>query len=124
MSMAFPSLPVSTCWRSLGIAALSSGPTGSIGVAGSPGKGGNFVETMLKKASEGAPIRVVDDQVLTPTFTGHLAEAVSQLIRTEAYGLYHVSEEGQCSWYEFARKIFELEKLPVDLKPVNSAEFP
>ncbi len=81
------------------------------------------METMLKKASEGAPIRVVDDQVLTPTFTGHLAEAVSQLIRTEAYGLYHVSEEGQCSWYEFARKIFELEKLPVSLKPVSSREF-
>jgi len=96
---------------------------GLYGVAGSAGKGGNFVETMLKKASEGAPIRVVDDQVLTPTFTGHLAEAVSQLIRTEAYGLYHVSEEGQCSWYEFARKIFELEKLPVNLKPVSSREF-
>ena len=96
---------------------------GLYGVAGSAGKGGNFVETMLKKASEGAPIRVVDDQVLTPTFTGDLAEAVSQLIRTEAYGLYHVSEEGQCSWYEFARKIFELEKLPVNLKPVSSREF-
>jgi dTDP-4-dehydrorhamnose reductase len=96
---------------------------GLYGVAGSAGKGGNFVETMLKKASEGAPIRVVDDQVLTPTFTADLAEAVSQLIRTEAYGLYHVSEEGQCSWYEFAGKIFELEKLPVNLKPVSSREF-
>jgi dTDP-4-dehydrorhamnose reductase len=96
---------------------------GLYGVAGSAGKGGNFVETMLKKASEGGPIRVVDDQVLTPTFTADLAEAVSQLIRTEAYGLYHVSEEGQCSWYEFAGKIFELEKLPVNLKPVSSREF-
>jgi dTDP-4-dehydrorhamnose reductase len=96
---------------------------GLYGVAGSAGKGGNFVETMLKKASEGAPIRVVDDQVLTPTFTGHLAEAVSQLIRTQAYGLYHVTAEGQCSWYEFARKIFELENLAADLKPVSSREF-
>jgi dTDP-4-dehydrorhamnose reductase len=96
---------------------------GLYGVAGSAGKGGNFVETMLKKAGEGAPIRVVDDQVLTPTFTGDLAEAVSQLIRTEAYGLYHVSAEGQCSWFEFASKIFELEKLSVDLRPVSSAEF-
>ena len=96
---------------------------GLYGVAGSAGKGGNFVETMLKKASEGAPIRVVDDQVLTPTFTGDLAEAVSQLIRTEAYGLYHVSAEGQCSWYEFARKVFELEKISVNLKPVSSREF-
>src|ERR1700674_5134647 len=82
---------------------------GLYGVAGSAGKGGNFAETMLKRAAEGAPIRVVNDQVLTPTFTGDLAEAVSRLIRTEAYGLYHVSAEGECSWYEFARKIFELE---------------
>jgi len=96
---------------------------GLYGVAGSAGKGGNFVETMLKKAGEGAPIRVVDDQVLTPTFTGDLAEAVSKLIRTEAYGLYHVSAEGECSWYEFARKIFEFEKLKVDLRPVSSTEF-
>lgn len=66
---------------------------------------------MLKKASEGASIRVVDNQVLTPTFTSDLAEAASQLIRTEVYGLYHVSPEDQCSWYEFARKIFKLEKL-------------
>jgi dTDP-4-dehydrorhamnose reductase len=96
---------------------------GLYGVEGSAGKGGNFVETMLKRASEGLPIRVVDDQVLTPTFTGDLAEAVSKLIRTEAYGLYHVSAEGECSWYEFAREIFELAKLKVDLKPVSSTEF-
>jgi len=96
---------------------------GLYGVAGSAGKGGNFVETMLKKASEPAPVRVVNDQVLTPTFTGDLAEAVSKLIRTEAYGLYHVSAQGECSWYEFARKIFEFEKLKVDLSSVSSAEF-
>jgi dTDP-4-dehydrorhamnose reductase len=97
---------------------------GLYGVAGSRGKGGNFVETMLRKAGEGAPIRVVVDQVLTPTFTGDLAAVVSQLIRTQAYGLYHVSAEGECSWYEFASKVFELEHLKVDLKPVNTAEFP
>jgi len=66
---------------------------GLYGAAGSAGKGGNFVETMLRKANEGAPIRVVDDQVLTPAFTGDSAEAVSKLIRTEAYGLYHVTAE-------------------------------
>jgi dTDP-4-dehydrorhamnose reductase len=102
---------------------------GLYGLAGSAGKGGNFVETMLKKAAENAPIRVVDDQVLTPTFTGDLAEAVSRLIgplvseRAGAYGLYHITAEGQCSWFEFARKIFELESLKPDLKPVSTAEF-
>src|SRR4051794_29258360 len=89
---------------------------GLYGVAGSAGKGGNFVETMLKKAAEGAPIRVVNDQRLTPTFAGDLAEVIAELIRPEisaragAYGLYHITHEGECSWYEFARKIFELEK--------------
>jgi dTDP-4-dehydrorhamnose reductase len=81
------------------------------------------VETVLKKASEAVPIRVVNDQVLTATLAGDLAEAVSKLIRAEAYGLYHVSAEGECSWYEFARIIFELEKLEVALKPVSSTEF-
>jgi len=97
---------------------------GLYGLAGSSGKGGNFVETMLKKAAEGAPVRVVNDQVLTPTFTEDLAETVSQLIRTQAYGLYHMSAEGECSWYEFARKIFEIENLKVDLRPVSTSEFP
>jgi dTDP-4-dehydrorhamnose reductase len=101
---------------------------GLYGVAGSAGKGGNFVETMLRKAAERAAIRVVNDQTATPTFTGDLAETVSRIIepavadRPGAYGLYHVTAEGQCSWYDFARKIFELEKLDVDLKPVSTAE--
>jgi dTDP-4-dehydrorhamnose reductase len=97
---------------------------GLYGVAGSRGKGGNFVETMLKRAGDGLPIRVVNDQVLTPTFTADLAVAVSQLIRSEAYGLYHGSAEGQCSWYEFACKIFELGNVKVDLKQVSTTEFP
>lgn len=96
---------------------------GLYGLAGSRGRGGNFVETMLKKARENSPIRVVQDQVLTPTFTGDLAEAISRLIHTERYGLYHISAEGQCSWYEFAHKIFELEQLKIDLEPVNTSEF-
>src|SRR5947209_10297626 len=102
---------------------------GLYGVAGSAGKGGNFVETMLKKAAEGAPIRVVNDQRLTPTFTGDLAEVIAQLIppeisaRAGAYGLYHITHEGEWSWHEFARKIFELEKLTVELKPITTADF-
>ena len=97
---------------------------GLYGVAGSSGKGGNFVETMLKKAAAGDRIRVVNDQVLTPTFTGDLAEAVSRLLHTDAYSLYHISAEGQCSWYEFARKIFEIENLAADLSPVSTRDFP
>jgi dTDP-4-dehydrorhamnose reductase len=95
---------------------------GLYGLAGSRGRGGNFVETMLKKANENTPIRVVQDQVLGPTFTGDLAEAISCLIQTERYGLYHMTAEGQCSWYEFARKIFELEGLNINIEPVNTSE--
>ncbi len=96
---------------------------GLYGVAGSSGKGGNFVETMLKKAAEGSQLRVVNDQVLTPTFTADLAQAVLRLIRSKRYGLYHLSSEGKCSWYEFASKIFELENIQVDLVPVTTDQF-
>ena len=96
---------------------------GLYGVAGSSGKGGNFVETMLKKAMAGDAIRVVDDQVLTPTYTADLAKATRQLILTGNYGLYHISSEGQCSWYEFTRYIFERAGLDAKLSPVNSSQF-
>jgi dTDP-4-dehydrorhamnose reductase len=96
---------------------------GLYGVAGSSGKGGNFVETMLKKAMAGDAIRVVDDQVLTPTYTADLAVATRQLILTGQYGLYHISSEGQCSWYEFTRYIFERAGLDAKLSPVKSSEF-
>lgn len=97
---------------------------GLFGVAGSSGKGGNFVETMLKKAAGGGAIRVVDDQVLTPTATIVLAEAISELLHERpAYGLYHMSCEGECSWFEFARTIFDLAGLEANLTPVKTSEF-
>jgi dTDP-4-dehydrorhamnose reductase len=96
---------------------------GLYGIVGSAGKGGNFVETMLKKAAEGVPIRVVNDQRLTPTFTGDLAEVVAKLIHTKAHGLYHVTNEGECSWFEFAQKIFDLAGVTADLKPITTPEF-
>ena len=78
---------------------------------------------MLKKAMAGDAIRVVDDQVLTPTYTVDLAVATRQLILTGKYGLYHVSSEGQCSWFEFTRYIMERAGLDAKLSPVKSAEF-
>jgi len=95
--------------------------SGLYGTAGASGKGGNFVETMLKLARGGKPIRVVDDQVLTPTFTEDLARKIDQLIETDAYGLYHVTNDGACSWYEFARTIFDLVGMSVDLAPTTTA---
>ena len=97
--------------------------SGLYGVAGSRAKGGNFVETMIRLAEEGRPIRVVNDQVLTPTYTRDLAEKIEELIQTEVYGLYHITNSGECSWYEFAAKIFELLDLNPDLGPTTTAEY-
>jgi len=96
---------------------------GLYGAAGSRGKGGNFVETMLKKASPGEAIRVVDDQILTPTYTADLAKAVRALVPTERFGLYHLSSEGECSWYEFTRQIFKSAGIEANLQPVKTCEF-
>jgi dTDP-4-dehydrorhamnose reductase len=93
---------------------------GLYGLAGSSGKGGNFVELMLRKRASGESLRVVSDQVLTPTYTVDLAAATTKLVQTKDYGIYHISGDGQCSWYEFARAIFELEGLSVDLTPVET----
>lgn len=97
---------------------------GLYGIAGSSGKGGNFVENMLKKALAGEAVRVVEDQVLTPTYTVDLAKAVRQLIRTGEFGLYHLSSEGQCSWYEFTRHIFECAGLKASLTGCKTGDFP
>lgn len=98
--------------------------TGLYGNAGSSGKGGNFVETMLRKAAEGGMIRVVKDQTLTPTSTIDLAQAVCHLIKANVFGLYHVTCEGECSWYDFAREIFTLQSLQVHLRPAVTEDFP
>lgn len=97
--------------------------SGLYGRAGSSGKSGNFVETMIRLAEEGKPIRVVDDQVLGPTYTKDLADRLAQLVQREACGLYHITNSGQCSWYEFAGKVFELLGLRPDLAPTATAAY-
>ncbi|MCX7937936.1 MAG: dTDP-4-dehydrorhamnose reductase [Thermoflexales bacterium] len=96
---------------------------GLYGIAGASGKGGNFVNTMLRLAAEGKPIRVVNDQVCTPTFTHDLAQQIATLIETAAYGTYHITNDGACSWYEFACAIFELAGLKPTVQPISSAEY-
>jgi dTDP-4-dehydrorhamnose reductase len=97
--------------------------SGLFGLAGSSGKGGNFVELMLRLAAAGRPIRVVADQRLAPTYTADLAAAVVALVRTDRYGLYHVTNSGGCSWFEFASAVFSLAGVRADLTPTTSAEF-
>jgi dTDP-4-dehydrorhamnose reductase len=96
---------------------------GLYGHAGSSGKGGNFVEAMLQKALHGDPIRVVNDQRLTPTSTRELARKVMEIVPTKHYGLYHITGNGECSWYEFAQTIFELKGIRARLGPTTAREF-
>jgi dTDP-4-dehydrorhamnose reductase len=96
---------------------------GLYGVWGSGGKGGNFVETMLRLAGEGKPIRVVNDQRCTPSYTADVADATVQLIQRGATGLYHVTNSGDCTWYEFAAEIFRQSGLKPDLTPITSVEY-
>ncbi len=96
---------------------------GLYGVWGSGGKGGNFVETMLRLAGQGKPLKVVDDQRCTPSYTADVAAATVELIARGAAGLYHVVNSGDCTWYEFAAEIFRQSNLAPALTPITSAEF-
>lgn len=96
---------------------------GLYGIAGSSGKGGNFVELMLRLAQEGKDIRVVDDQRTTPTYTVDLARQIAAVIETEHYGLYHATSQGDCTWYEFAVEIFRQSGLRPNLARAKTGDF-
>lgn len=95
---------------------------GLYGTGGSRGKGGNFVDTMLGLGTSGQPIRVVGDQVLTPSHTADLALQIARLATSESYGTYHATCQGECSWYEFAVEIFRQAGLDPPLEPQTTAE--
>ncbi|HVL13056.1 MAG TPA: dTDP-4-dehydrorhamnose reductase [Gemmata sp.] len=96
---------------------------GLYGVHGSGGKGGNFVETMLRVAGQGKPLRVVHDQHCTPSYTVDVAAATVGLIRAGAAGLFHVTNADSMTWHDFAAEIFRLAGLQPSLTPITSAEF-
>jgi dTDP-4-dehydrorhamnose reductase len=88
-------------------------------------KGGkNFVDLMLKLAGERDELRVVDDEIVSPTSTVELAKQILELSLTDRYGLYHATAEGCCSWHEFAKTIFEITNTKVNLKIAGPSEFP
>ncbi|MCQ2970872.1 MAG: dTDP-4-dehydrorhamnose reductase [archaeon] len=85
--------------------------------------GRNFPKTMLELAKNHSEITVVYDEVGTPTYTSDLAKAISELIKTDFYGIYHLTNSGSCSWCEFARYIFEVANVDVKVIPVTASEF-
>ncbi len=96
---------------------------GLYGVWGSGGKGTNFVETMLKLAARGGPIKVVNDQRCTPSYTVDVAKTAAELIGTGQFGLYHVTNAGSTTWFDLAQAIFQFADLKVDVMPITSAAF-
>lgn len=93
------------------------------GVAGASGKGGNFVETMITKARSGAPIDVVDDIVMAPTYAADAARLMIALVKSRApFGIYHLANAGECSWREFADAILADSGSPARARPISSAE--
>ena len=89
------------------------------------GKGGrNFVTTMLELAKRGEPIRVVNDQRGCPTYTVDLARACADLVESGCFGIYHVTNQGATTWYEFAKEIFTIIGIPVVVEPIRTEEFP
>ena len=86
------------------------------------GDGTNFVRTILKLAKEQEELRVVNDQVGTPTSTVDLARCILALIQTDYYGIYHGTCEGACTWYEFAKRILKLKGINKKIKPVRTEE--
>ena len=86
--------------------------------------GKNFVQTVLNLSKNQKEIRVVNDQIGSPTFSYDLAMSIKELLNSDKYGIYHLTNKGECSWYEFAKKIFEVSKIDVKVIPVSSEEYP
>jgi dTDP-4-dehydrorhamnose reductase len=87
-------------------------------------RGRNFVDLMLELARTRGRVRVVNDEFVSPTPTVDLAREMVCLSRSNAYGLYHATSENSCSWYEFAREIFSLAQVEVNLEAARPGEFP
>lgn len=96
---------------------------GLYGAGGSNSKGGNFVRSILRAVQEGKPLRVVNDQTVTPTYTADLAEKVSALLTQQAYGTYHMTNIGECSWFQFATEVLRLNNVTAEVTPVSTQEF-
>ena len=88
------------------------------------GKGNNFVKTMLRLADTQSEISVVSDQVGSPTYAADLAKLLVEMIKTEKYGTYHATNEGFCSWYDFACEIFRRAGKTMKVNPISTEQYP
>ncbi|MDQ0231438.1 dTDP-4-dehydrorhamnose reductase [Metabacillus malikii] len=87
-------------------------------------KGNNFVKTMIRLGAERGQVGVVSDQIGSPTYTVDLANFLIELMVTDKYGIYHATNGGECSWYDFAKEIFRQADLQVIVNPLTTEQFP
>jgi dTDP-4-dehydrorhamnose reductase len=92
--------------------------------AGVYGRGHNFVRTMLRVATERDVLKVKSDEFISPTYARDLAWGIAEVVESGGYGLYHLTNAGSCSWYEFAREIFRLAGVGVEVAPIPGSEYP
>ena len=85
--------------------------------------GKNFIETMLRLSKANNQLSIVNDQIGSPTYTKDLSRLLVDMLETSKYGLYHATNEGYCSWYEFANTIFKLANINIDIMAINSNEY-
>lgn len=86
--------------------------------------GNNFIDTMLRLSKERESLSVINDQVGSPTYTKDLARLLVDMLKTNKYGIYHATNEGYCTWYEFAREIFKIANVDVKVNKINTCEYP
>jgi len=94
---------------------------GLYGIQGATSKGGNFVDNRIKDSKHNARIEISNDQTISPTYTGDLSKAVLKLIShpSKESGIYHLVNEGYCTWYEFTKEIFKILDINIELLPVD-----
>ncbi len=92
--------------------------------AGVYGRGHNFVRTMLRVAEGRDVLKVKDDEFISPTYARDLAEGIAGIVEAGRYGLYHLTNAGSCSWYEFTREIFRLAEIEAEVVPIPGSEYP
>jgi dTDP-4-dehydrorhamnose reductase len=92
--------------------------------AGVYGRGRNFVRTMLRLGAQKEVLKVKDDEFISPTYARDLAEGIAEVVEAGSYGLFHLTNAGSCSWYEFTREIFRLTGVEVELIPIPSSDYP
>ena len=94
------------------------------GKAGASGKGGNFIETIIKKAKAGDPLKVVNDMFMSPTYTYDAARLLDALVQSGTTGIVHGANEGSCSWYEFASQALQLAYISHPIASIPASAFP